>query len=774
MKLVVCTFVLLYSVFCHSLPTKTITLNQLAQGAVALDGMWAFDWQELHIEFNKPVKDGINLPGLWHQQGTYTPQGYGTLRLRVKLPEFQTYYLRVPDVPSAVALWVNGELIYRRGVVSHLAASERPEFAPEVVQLPANDHYDVILHVSNHHHKDGGVWHRFLLADETHQYALGSQSRLIDAMVFSFLMVVSIYLLLINLSRRGSLTHILFAGFIWAIAFRSVMVGERIAYEFIHDVSWLTWQRLEHVLLFLALPLFIYFFQRFFALRNSWFAHAIAVISAGMVIATFVLPAYSFTQLGVVSQVLGLITIIYMVVMLALLIKQKMDYAVMFLVSFIVWASLVMHDYLYTHLWIQSRPLAQFGLIAFVVFQLIILWKRRRHEMQMLMYVRGFIDHQVKEIEASAQTQSVQIYSINEFIKDLSPYLQVLNVSIEHKPCDMVLSVPRDGLKQAILMLARMAEREGRALHLRTQVNDEKKCMLLDCSIYRSSILQDMQSQAFNAAMETLHKLGLSFTKNSHQNALNVTINVPVHLTDEHIQIEKSGAKKTFGHQAALPVLFCSDHAHAIIEPLQDYFYLIQDDINLSNISKHRPKMVLWQIHQWHSEIEYHIESIKQKYPSLPIVLIVDGFYKTQLARCIRLGITDYVLTPFLSEELILKIQRQINMQSEENVPQISQDIRDVTVTLVRTCVALWQKYSGKNKTDLAEASRLWRVYMDGSTAKTRTLDKYLSLQTLPKNPRWETVNRTAHFVFEQCQLDEADRQTLNQQLSVFNRLLAN
>jgi len=96
-----------------------------------------------------------------------------------------------------------------------------------------------------------------------------------------------------------------------------------------------------------------------------------------------------------------------------------------------------------------------------------------------------------------------------------------------------------------------------------------------------------------------------------------------------------------------------------------------------------------------------------------------------------------------------------------------------VTVQLVRTCVQFWQSYTGKSKADLAERSRLWRVYMDGSTAKTRTLDKYLSLQSLPKNPRWDTVGRTASFVMDECPLSEEDRQDISEQLKQFNQLLS-
>jgi response regulator RpfG family c-di-GMP phosphodiesterase len=158
----------------------------------------------------------------------------------------------------------------------------------------------------------------------------------------------------------------------------------------------------------------------------------------------------------------------------------------------------------------------------------------------------------------------------------------------------------------------------------------------------------------------------------------------------------------------------------------------------------------------------------------MPILLIIDHHQKAQLAHCIRLGITDYIITPVLPEELLLKVQRVQGALNKLPLPVSTQDVRDVAVQLVRRSIELWQKYSSKSKVDLAESSRLWRVYVDGSTAKTRTLDKYLSLQSLPKNPRWETVSRTAAYVLEECDLDEKDNKSLSQQLSLFKKLLAN
>ena len=91
----------------------------------------------------------------------------------------------------------------------------------------------------------------------------------------------------------------------------------------------------------------------------------------------------------------------------------------------------------------------------------------------------------------------------------------------------------------------------------------------------------------------------------------------------------------------------------------------------------------------------------------------------------------------------------------------------------MQACIQFWQKSTGKNKAQLADSSNLWRVYIDGSTAKTRTLDKYLSLQSLPKKPRWETVIATAHYVLDHAGLNEEDRGVLNEQLVGFNKILS-
>jgi len=72
-----------------------------------------------------------------------------------------------------------------------------------------------------------------------------------------------------------------------------------------------------------------------------------------------------------------------------------------------------------------------------------------------------------------------------------------------------------------------------------------------------------------------------------------------------------------------------------------------------------------------------------------------------------------------------------------------------------------WQKAKGTGKIELAEESGLWRVYMDRSSLQTRTLDKYLLVETLPRNPRWRDVVRTAEYVLRHCAQPMPEREAL-------------
>ncbi|KGY12341.1 histidine kinase [Vibrio tubiashii] len=84
--------------------------------------------------------------------------------------------------------------------------------------------------------------------------------------------------------------------------------------------------------------------------------------------------------------------------------------------------------------------------------------------------------------------------------------------------------------------------------------------------------------------------------------------------------------------------------------------------------------------------------------------------------------------------------------------------MREVLVDAMTSALEYWESVTGQTKFAFAEQSGLWRVYLDRSTLQTRTLDKYLRTETLPKTPRWRTVLSSLEYILEHCNEQSPER----------------
>lgn len=91
---------------------------------------------------------------------------------------------------------------------------------------------------------------------------------------------------------------------------------------------------------------------------------------------------------------------------------------------------------------------------------------------------------------------------------------------------------------------------------------------------------------------------------------------------------------------------------------------------------------------------------------------------------------------------------------------------REALVKLMQDCHHYWQKVTGESIIDLAEQSRVWSVSIDNGRLRTRSMNRYLSIDKLPDNPRWRQVARTAYFVLSKVSHDPEARQALESSVS--------
>ena len=78
-----------------------------------------------------------------------------------------------------------------------------------------------------------------------------------------------------------------------------------------------------------------------------------------------------------------------------------------------------------------------------------------------------------------------------------------------------------------------------------------------------------------------------------------------------------------------------------------------------------------------------------------------------------------------------------------------SQGLKVQITQLMNATIDCWHSFSGGNKANLAERSGVWKINIDGTSLRTRTLDRYLKLETLSNHPKVKKVLATANFVLD-------------------------
>ncbi|MDP2139467.1 MAG: 7TM diverse intracellular signaling domain-containing protein [Gammaproteobacteria bacterium] len=99
-------------------------------------------------------------------------------------------------------------------------------------------------------------------------------------------------------------------------------------------------------------------------------------------------------------------------------------------------------------------------------------------------------------------------------------------------------------------------------------------------------------------------------------------------------------------------------------------------------------------------------------------------------------------------------------------------DYRQQLVSLMVATLHTWEATTHKSKIELAEESNIWVVSVDDGRLRTRTFDRYLRIDLLPKIPRWREVIRTAYFVLSNPSIEPEMRRNLESELNKTKSIL--
>jgi YesN/AraC family two-component response regulator len=128
-----------------------------------------------------------------------------------------------------------------------------------------------------------------------------------------------------------------------------------------------------------------------------------------------------------------------------------------------------------------------------------------------------------------------------------------------------------------------------------------------------------------------------------------------------------------------------------------------------------------------------------------------------------------------LRDRLEKSLEREVMQRKKAQEDLDSMRLRQKLVETMNFILRCWKQLTNRTKIDLAEESMIWTASVDaGGTYRTRTLDRYLKIASLPANPRINDVLDTGYFVLSKSSKDPEMKKRLEEKIGFLEELIQN
>lgn len=343
-------------------------------GPVALDGEWRFSWMEMSSGQAPVTEHRFPVPGFWNGQKlgnqTLTPAGYATYSLKILGAPATPLALHLVDMESAYTLYANGTVIATNGRVGRSVEEEIPEWRPQVVLLSASGDIDLVLVVSNFHHRLGGVWQGIKLGSAAELFETQRKTVALEIFLAASLAMIAIYHWLVFSVRRQEKSFLLLGWFTIIMALRSLVTGERFLVTMFPALTWDVLIRLDYLTVSIGF-IFCHWYLRtiFQAYYHRFALIGLVCLLVPTALAELILPPRIFSFLLPVHMFTVFAWSLYFLGINFWAIRRGMPGAAVLFVGWLISIVASTYDSLYIQSVLGSRYMFALGLQAFVLTQ---------------------------------------------------------------------------------------------------------------------------------------------------------------------------------------------------------------------------------------------------------------------------------------------------------------------------------------------------------------------------------------------------------------------
>ncbi len=391
---------------------------------VKLIGDWSFISGELVDSF-PATTPYLFLPDTWGEKtiGSYFEDGQGCASFRLLisgLPRMKLA-LSIKQINSAFQLLLNGELVHQNGAVACQVSEASPDYSYQPFIFDnSEDELEIILQISNFHTRNIGIPTVLSMGTPEAILAAASWQAMVDAFLFGVLLIIAVYHFIVFFFRRQNKSLLYFAIASLAMAIRTLLTGEQLAYGWTPASTYFILFKIDYLTYTLGTIFFMSYihsiFPREYARWQVWMLTIPSIIYSVIIVFTsnsfypqFLSYFQLLTGLGLVFIVIGQIRAIYF----------KRENAWLFALGFLAFVLGVINDILhYSSISLTgSDNMSVLGVFIFFIAQSVLLSFR---------FSKAY--SQIKELSDNLQQAVDNQVQLNQAIKRFVPvqFLQEL------------------------------------------------------------------------------------------------------------------------------------------------------------------------------------------------------------------------------------------------------------------------------------------------------------------------------------------------------------
>lgn len=219
--------------------------NFETQATIQLDGEWEFYKDQFlepaSVEEQKNNRDYIDVPAPWDNRypSVKDEVEVGTYRMVIHLPEDEKYGIRVNMIRNTSKVFINGVEAIEHGKTSAEPSSyQYRQGKYEAYGQSENREMEIIIHVANYQHPNGGIIKPIIFGNESQIKLLAERNKVMDGFVFSGFILLAIISFSNFVQQKKASHELYFALVSLSLAVYIAVAGsEKLIYLLFPDIS---------------------------------------------------------------------------------------------------------------------------------------------------------------------------------------------------------------------------------------------------------------------------------------------------------------------------------------------------------------------------------------------------------------------------------------------------------------------------------------------------------------------------------------------------------